>query len=165
MGETIEKRLADLGVTLPAAASPAANYVPFMLTGSYVFTAGQLPLKDGKLLASGLVGRDVDTAAAKVPPVNARAGGRTVFSYKGIIEAGEGSERAGDTCRLRVACNVGVSAAIECNTPYDVCTASSDKHAVGSGIACGNQSHQESIRCPSAEGGRIHAGEVHGRVG
>ncbi|ODT07897.1 MAG: hypothetical protein ABS58_04925 [Mesorhizobium sp. SCN 65-20] len=65
MGETIEKRLADLGVTLPAAAAPAANYVPFMSTGSYVFTAGQLPLKDGKLLASGLVGRDVDTAAAK----------------------------------------------------------------------------------------------------
>lgn len=65
MGETIEKRLSDLGVTLPAAAAPAANYVPFMNTGSYVFTAGQLPLKDGKLLASGLVGRDVDTAAAK----------------------------------------------------------------------------------------------------
>lgn len=65
MGETIEKRLSDLGVTLPAAAAPAANYVPFMNTGSYVFTAGQLPLKDGKLIASGLVGRDVDTAAAK----------------------------------------------------------------------------------------------------
>lgn len=65
MGETIEKRLSDLGVTLPAAAAPAANYVPFMNTGNYVFTAGQLPLKDGKLLASGLVGRDVDTAAAK----------------------------------------------------------------------------------------------------
>lgn len=65
MGETIEKRLSDLGVTLPAAAAPAANYVPFMNTGNYVFTAGQLPLKDGKLLASGLVGRDVDTASAK----------------------------------------------------------------------------------------------------
>lgn len=65
MGETIEKRLSDLGVTLPAAAAPAANYVPFMNTGNYVFTAGQLPLKDGKLIASGLVGRDVDTAAAK----------------------------------------------------------------------------------------------------
>ncbi|MCX8569377.1 MULTISPECIES: RidA family protein [Hyphomicrobiales] len=65
MSETIEKRLSDLGVTLPAAAAPAANYVPFMNTGNYVFTAGQLPLKDGKLIASGLVGRAVDTAAAK----------------------------------------------------------------------------------------------------
>lgn len=65
MGETIEKRLSDLGVTLPAAAAPAANYVPFMRTGNLVFTAGQLPLKDGKLQATGLLGRDVDTAAGK----------------------------------------------------------------------------------------------------
>jgi enamine deaminase RidA (YjgF/YER057c/UK114 family) len=65
MGETIEKRLSDLGVTLPAAAAPAANYVPFMASGNLVFTAGQLPLKDGKLIATGLLGRDVDVAAGK----------------------------------------------------------------------------------------------------
>jgi enamine deaminase RidA (YjgF/YER057c/UK114 family) len=65
MGETIEKRLSELGVTLPAAAAPAANYVPFMRTGNLVFTAGQLPLKDGKLQVTGLLGRDVDTAAGK----------------------------------------------------------------------------------------------------
>lgn len=65
MGETIEKRLSDLGVTLPAAAAPAANYVPFMASGNLVFTAGQLPLKDGKLTATGLLGRDVDVAAGK----------------------------------------------------------------------------------------------------
>lgn len=65
MGETIEKRLIDLGVTLPAAAAPAANYVPFMRTGNLVFTAGQLPLEDGKLQITGLLGRDVDTAAGK----------------------------------------------------------------------------------------------------
>jgi enamine deaminase RidA (YjgF/YER057c/UK114 family) len=65
MGETIEKRLSDLGVALPAAAAPAANYVPFMRTGNLVFTAGQLPLKEGKLQVTGLLGRDVDTAAGK----------------------------------------------------------------------------------------------------
>lgn len=65
MGETIEKRLSDLGVTLPAAAAPAANYVPFMASGNLVFTAGQLPLKDGKLIATGLLGRDVDVAGGK----------------------------------------------------------------------------------------------------
>jgi enamine deaminase RidA (YjgF/YER057c/UK114 family) len=65
MGETIEKRLSDLGITLPAAAAPAANYVPFMRTGNLVFTAGQLPLRDGKLQVTGLLGRDVDTAAGK----------------------------------------------------------------------------------------------------
>jgi len=65
MADTIEKRLAELGVTLPAAAAPAANYVPFARTGNLLLTAGQLPLKDGKLLATGLLGRDVDTATGK----------------------------------------------------------------------------------------------------
>lgn len=65
MGDTIEKRLTDLGVTLPAAAAPAANYVPYALSGKLLFTAGQLPLKDGKLQAAGLLGRDIDTAAGR----------------------------------------------------------------------------------------------------
>ncbi|MER8693466.1 RidA family protein [Mesorhizobium opportunistum] len=65
MSETIEKRLSDLGVTLPVAAAPAANYVPYCRTGNLLFTAGQLPLKDGKLQAVGLLGRDVDTASGK----------------------------------------------------------------------------------------------------
>lgn len=65
MSETIEKRLSDLGVTLPVAAAPAANYVPYCQTGNLLFTAGQLPLKDGKLQATGLLGRDVDTATGK----------------------------------------------------------------------------------------------------
>jgi enamine deaminase RidA (YjgF/YER057c/UK114 family) len=65
MSQTIEKRLNDLGVTLPVAAAPAANYVPYCRSGNLLFTAGQLPLKDGKLQASGLLGRDVDTASGK----------------------------------------------------------------------------------------------------
>jgi enamine deaminase RidA (YjgF/YER057c/UK114 family) len=65
MGDTIEKRLGELGVTLPIAAAPAANYVSFVKTGNLLFTAGQLPLKDGKLQVSGLLGRDVDTAAGR----------------------------------------------------------------------------------------------------
>jgi enamine deaminase RidA (YjgF/YER057c/UK114 family) len=65
MSETIEKRLSDLGVTLPVAAAPAANYVPYCRSGNLLFTAGQLPLKDGKLQAIGLLGRDVDTASGK----------------------------------------------------------------------------------------------------
>jgi enamine deaminase RidA (YjgF/YER057c/UK114 family) len=65
MSETIEKRLSDLGVTLPVAAAPAANYVPYCRSGNLLFIAGQLPLKEGKLQASGLLGRDVDTAAGQ----------------------------------------------------------------------------------------------------
>jgi len=65
MSGAIEAKLAELGVTLPQAAAPAANYVPYMLTGKLLMTAGQLPLKDGKLVVSGLLGRDADTAAGK----------------------------------------------------------------------------------------------------
>ncbi|MFP1633982.1 RidA family protein [Zhengella sp. ZM62] len=63
MEESAEQRLAAMGIELPAPAAPAANYVAFMQSGNLLFTAGQLPLKDGKLAASGLVGRDLDTAA------------------------------------------------------------------------------------------------------
>ena len=48
MSDTIEARLAELGVTLPAAAAPAANYVPFMASGNLLLTSGQLPLKERK---------------------------------------------------------------------------------------------------------------------
>lgn len=65
MSETIEGRLAKLGVTLPAAAAPAANYVPFMASGNLLLTSGQLPLKEGKLLVTGLLGRDADVAVGK----------------------------------------------------------------------------------------------------
>lgn len=65
MSETIEKRLSDMGITLPVAAAPAANYVPFVRTGNLLFPSGQLPMKDGKLAVTGLLGRDVDTAAGK----------------------------------------------------------------------------------------------------
>lgn len=48
-------RLAAMGRELPAAATPLASYVPAVRTGALVFTAGQLPLIDGELLARGLV--------------------------------------------------------------------------------------------------------------
>lgn len=74
MADTIEKRLEAQGVVLPAAAAPAANYVLFARTGNLIFTAGQLPLKDGRLVYKGLLGRDLDTGqgrdAAKLCAVN-----------------------------------------------------------------------------------------------
>lgn len=65
MGSTIESRLQELGVSLPQAAAPAANYVPTVRTGALLFTAGQLPFIDGKLFATGLLGRDLDVAAGR----------------------------------------------------------------------------------------------------
>ena len=65
MASSIEQRLKELGIDLPAAAAPAANYVPFMQSGNLLFTAGQLPLSGGKLIATGLLGRDLDVAGGQ----------------------------------------------------------------------------------------------------
>ncbi len=56
---TIEQRLAELKVTLPTPAAPAANYLPFRQIGNTVYISGQLPKKDGQLLYPGTVGQDV----------------------------------------------------------------------------------------------------------
>jgi enamine deaminase RidA (YjgF/YER057c/UK114 family) len=64
MTGTPEERLAELGLTLPAVAAPVAAYVPAVRTGTYVYTAGQLPLADGKLLATGKVGDAVSAEDA-----------------------------------------------------------------------------------------------------
>ncbi len=52
----VEARLADLGLTLPEVVPPLGSYVPAVISGSYVYTSGQLPLIEGKLPASGRVG-------------------------------------------------------------------------------------------------------------
>jgi len=54
-----EQRLADLGLEVPQVAAPLAAYVPAASAGSLVFTAGQLPLRSGELIATGLVGQGV----------------------------------------------------------------------------------------------------------
>jgi enamine deaminase RidA (YjgF/YER057c/UK114 family) len=56
---TPEERLAELGLTIPPVAAPVAAYVPAVRTGSYVYTAGQLPLRDGELMHTGKVGAGV----------------------------------------------------------------------------------------------------------
>ena len=60
-----EKRLSELGIVLPPAAKPVGAYVAAVRTGNLVFTAGQLPLKDGELIAVGKVPGDVDLEAAQ----------------------------------------------------------------------------------------------------
>jgi enamine deaminase RidA (YjgF/YER057c/UK114 family) len=52
-------RLAELGLVLPQVTAPLAAYQPAVRTGNYVYTAGQLPMADGKLLATGKVGAQV----------------------------------------------------------------------------------------------------------
>ena len=62
---SIQSKLAELGLTLPVAAVPVAAYVPAVRTGNLVFTAGQLPLVDGKIPFIGKVGSDVTPEQAK----------------------------------------------------------------------------------------------------
>ena len=65
----IEQRLIELGSPLPEVAKPVASYVPSVVSGNLVFTSGQLPFKDGSLLATGKVGEAsglVDPAEAKL---------------------------------------------------------------------------------------------------
>jgi enamine deaminase RidA (YjgF/YER057c/UK114 family) len=62
---SIQSKLAELGLTLPEAALPVAAYVPAVRTGNLVFTAGQLPLVDGKIPFVGKVGSDVTPEQAK----------------------------------------------------------------------------------------------------
>jgi enamine deaminase RidA (YjgF/YER057c/UK114 family) len=62
---TVTARLAELGLKLPAVVPPLAAYQPAVRSGAYVFTAGQLPLVDGKLPATGKVGAEVSAEQAK----------------------------------------------------------------------------------------------------
>ncbi len=54
-----EQRLSELGLAVPEVAAPLAAYVPAVSTGTLVFTAGQLPLRSGELIATGTVGQGV----------------------------------------------------------------------------------------------------------
>lgn len=65
MSEGIEDRLRDLGYELPPVPSPAGSYVPATRAGGFLFTAGQLPFKDGELPYTGKVGVDVSVEDAK----------------------------------------------------------------------------------------------------
>lgn len=70
---SVGHRMSELGITLPPVPAPAAAYVPAVRTGSYVWTAGQLPFVDGVLPVTGKVGE----GAGLVPPEVAKDLART----------------------------------------------------------------------------------------
>lgn len=77
MAANIKDRLAELGITLPEVAKPLAAYVPVKRVGNQVWTSGQLPLVDGQLPITGLVGDEVSAeeaySAARTCALNALA--------------------------------------------------------------------------------------------
>jgi enamine deaminase RidA (YjgF/YER057c/UK114 family) len=62
---TASAKLAELGVVLPPVVPPVAAYVPAVRSGKYVYTSGQLPMRDGALAATGKVGAEVSAEDAK----------------------------------------------------------------------------------------------------
>ena len=74
---TIADRLAELGIELPPAATPGGNYTPANRAGDFLFLSGQLPTRDGELLATGKVGANISvedaTMLARQAALNALA--------------------------------------------------------------------------------------------
>jgi enamine deaminase RidA (YjgF/YER057c/UK114 family) len=64
MSVDVRAKLAEKGLVLPVSSKPLAAYVPAVRTGNIVFTAGQLPMVDGKIAREGKVGSDVTVEEA-----------------------------------------------------------------------------------------------------
>ncbi len=86
----VSARLAEFGIDLPAVPAPLAAYVPAVRHGDMVFTSGQLPLVDGALPQTGIVGADVTpeeaTELARVCTLNALAAAAAVAGGVDNIE-------------------------------------------------------------------------------
>lgn len=61
---TPEERLTELGLSVPEVAKPVAAYIPAVRSGNHIFTSGQLPMRDGQLIATGKVGDEVSQEVA-----------------------------------------------------------------------------------------------------
>ncbi|MGI9487621.1 MAG: RidA family protein [Geminicoccaceae bacterium] len=60
MESALEQKLAAMGLALPNAAAPAANYVPYVVSGKLIMVSGQLPMRDGAVAYTGRLGDGVD---------------------------------------------------------------------------------------------------------
>lgn len=85
----VRERLAQEGLAIPAPPVPVGDYVPATRSGNLVFTSGQLPVVEGRLCATGRVGRDVtpEQAAecARVAALNALAAASTVCDLDDVV--------------------------------------------------------------------------------
>ena len=81
MSGKIEARLKELGLELPAATAPIANYVPFTRSGGLVVVSGQVSVRDGKPEFVGKLGREISVAegqrAARLCALNILAHAKT----------------------------------------------------------------------------------------
>jgi len=82
-GATPEERLARLGLELPPAPVPLANYVPFTYAGELIVTSGVLPMRDGKVI-EGRLGADLSVESGIEAARNA------ALSLLAVLEAAVG---------------------------------------------------------------------------
>ena len=59
----LEEKLQTLGYELPEAAAPAANYVPYVVSGKHIYVAGQIPFLNGETMHLGRLGDNLDIEA------------------------------------------------------------------------------------------------------
>ncbi|MCX6403059.1 MAG: RidA family protein [Actinobacteria bacterium] len=81
-----EVKISQMGLVIPTVPAPIAAYVPAVKVGEFVFTSGQLPMVDGKLLAQGIVGDlagDIDVETAK--KCAAQSGINALAAVKSVI--------------------------------------------------------------------------------
>jgi enamine deaminase RidA (YjgF/YER057c/UK114 family) len=90
MSVDVRAKLAEKGLVLPVASKPIAAYVPAVRTGNIVFTAGQLPMVDGKIAREGKVGSDITveeaTALAEICALNALSAIELVAPVDSIVK-------------------------------------------------------------------------------
>lgn len=89
MSHDVSTRLAELGITLPNAPAPAANYVPFVIAGKMLFISGQVPFQDGKLSVTGKVG---DTVSLEQAIDQARICGINILAQANAAVGGDWSK-------------------------------------------------------------------------
>jgi len=89
MPGAVASKLSAAGLALPAPAAAVGAYVPAVRSGSLVFTSGQLPMREGELLARGVVGADVTpeeaAACAAQCALNALAAASTVCDLDAVV--------------------------------------------------------------------------------
>jgi len=100
---TPEENLQKLGLELPPAAKPLGAYVSAVRSGNLVFTAGQVPLKDGELLAKGKVPTDVPLDVAEASAMQAALNG--LAAVRAALGEGATLERVVRVVRVNVFVN------------------------------------------------------------
>ena len=87
----LDAKLTEMGLTLPDAPAPAANYIPYVISGSLIFVSGQISIDESGSLITGKVGAQLDVAAG------AKAAERCALSLLAQVKAACG----GETSRLK----------------------------------------------------------------